>query len=127
MEYETYEVQVYKRGTKFWYQNGKLHRKDGPAVEYVNGTKLWYKNGKCHRDDGPAKECVNGENHWYKNGELHREDGPAITRRNGDKFWALNNVVFSKQVFDMVLAKKKKLCNNKIVEIDGKKYKLQEL
>ena len=24
--------------------NGKLHREDGPAVEYANGSKFWYLN-----------------------------------------------------------------------------------
>ena len=32
----------------------KLHRTDGPAVEYDNGIKLLYINGKLHRLDGPA-------------------------------------------------------------------------
>lgn len=27
-------------------KNGKLHRLDGPAVEYDNGNVLWYINGK---------------------------------------------------------------------------------
>ncbi len=30
-----------------WYDvNKKLHRLDGPAVEYNNGTKFWYYHGK---------------------------------------------------------------------------------
>jgi len=33
-------------GNKRWYKEGKLHRLDGPAVEYANGTKRWYKNGE---------------------------------------------------------------------------------
>ena len=31
-----------KRGNKFWYKNGELHREDGPAIEYANGNKFWY-------------------------------------------------------------------------------------
>ena len=31
---------------KYWNQNGKLHREDGPAVEWVDGSKEWYINGK---------------------------------------------------------------------------------
>ena len=42
----TYEVEVYPDGAKFWYQYGKLHREDGPAVELANGTKYWYLDGK---------------------------------------------------------------------------------
>ena len=29
---------------EFWYQYGKLHREDGPAVIY-HGDKYWYVNG----------------------------------------------------------------------------------
>ena len=28
------------------YNNGELHRTDGPAVEYPNGDKYWWFNGK---------------------------------------------------------------------------------
>ena len=40
-----YTVKVSKAGDKYWYLNGKLHREDGPAVEYVGGDKSWYLNG----------------------------------------------------------------------------------
>ena len=33
------------KGTKEWYRNDKLHREDGPAIEYVDGTKEWWLNG----------------------------------------------------------------------------------
>ena len=36
----------YLLGVKEWRINGKLHREDGPAVEYPDGTKLWYYNDK---------------------------------------------------------------------------------
>jgi len=42
---ETYTVTVGNFGTIRWYQNGKCHRLDGPAVEYANGTKYWYIEG----------------------------------------------------------------------------------
>jgi hypothetical protein len=41
-----YTVKVHTNGDKFWYLNDKLHREDGPAVEYSNGDKSWYLNGK---------------------------------------------------------------------------------
>ena len=40
------EIKVSSDGAKFWYLNGKLHREDGPAVEYSNGDKRWYLNDK---------------------------------------------------------------------------------
>ena len=39
-----YTVKVYPGGN-FWYLNGKLHREDGPAVEWaIDGYKRWYLN-----------------------------------------------------------------------------------
>ena len=41
-----YTVKVRADGTKEWYLNDKLHREDGPAIEYDNGYKAWYLNDK---------------------------------------------------------------------------------
>jgi hypothetical protein len=41
-----YRVQVVADGSKFWYLKDKLHREDGPAIEWANGYKSWYLNGK---------------------------------------------------------------------------------
>ena len=35
---------VYPNGKKYYSVEGKLHRLDGPAVEYANGTKQWFIN-----------------------------------------------------------------------------------
>ena len=43
-------------GNKYWRLDGKLHRTDGPAIEYASGDKHWYLDGKEHRTDGPAME-----------------------------------------------------------------------
>jgi hypothetical protein len=55
-------------GSKFWYLNRKLHREDGPAIEYTNSYKEWWLNGHRHREDGPAVEEINGHKEWYLNG-----------------------------------------------------------
>jgi len=32
--------------SKYWYyKQGKIHREDGPALEYNDGTKHWWLNG----------------------------------------------------------------------------------
>ena len=32
-------------GSKYWYINDKLHREDGPAIEYADGgAKHWFLN-----------------------------------------------------------------------------------
>jgi hypothetical protein len=32
-------------GDLIWYYKGKVHREDGPAIDYPNGYKAWYLNG----------------------------------------------------------------------------------
>jgi hypothetical protein len=82
-----------------WYLNGKRHRVDGPAIEYVNGDKVWYMFGKLHRSPvlgqaiGPAVEYVeDGHKAWYLNGKWHRVDGPAVEYESGHKEWWLNGI-----------------------------------
>ena len=85
-----YKVRVCDSGKKVWHLKGKLHREDGPAVEYADGYKSWYLNDKLHREDGPAVEWASGTKFWFLNGKLHREDGPAEEWASGAKFWHLN-------------------------------------
>ena len=78
-------------GDKRWYnKNDKLHRLDGPAVEFANGTKWWCQNGKLHRLDGPAVEYADGYNWWYQNDKLHRIDDPAVEFADGINAWWKN-------------------------------------
>jgi hypothetical protein len=72
--YIKYEVKVYTNGDKYWYLNGKIHREDGPAIEYASGFKSWWLNNKRHREDGPAIEFSNGEKHWYLKDERLTEE-----------------------------------------------------
>ena len=62
-----YTVEVYDDGSKYWLLNGKLHREDGPAIEYPDGTKVWWLNDKLHREDGPAYEHADGHKEWWIN------------------------------------------------------------
>ena len=73
-----------------------------------------------HRLDGPAIEWANGHKEWWVNGKLHREDGPAIEYANRSKEWWMNGQRLSEQEFN----NRSNPCSGKIVEIDGKKYKL---
>ena len=61
---QEYQVKVYDYRTE-WFQNGKCHRLDGPAIEWVDGSKYWFQNGKYHRLDGPAIEWVDGSKEWF--------------------------------------------------------------
>ncbi len=82
-------------GTKEWWVNGLRHRTDGPACEWANGTKEWWVNGLRHRTDGPAIEWVSGTKQWYVNGQRHRTDGPAREWANGTKDWIVNGQLIS--------------------------------
>ncbi|MDP2696416.1 MAG: hypothetical protein Q8O87_04200 [bacterium] len=116
-----------------WYKNGKLHREDGPAIEWPDGTKQWYINDKLHREDGPAIEYINGTKSWYINGKRHREDGPAIEYSNGNNEWYLSGKSFTEEDFAVrvqsIIGLRKHLSILKLglsTEIDGKKYRLQK-
>ena len=61
---------------------------------------------------------------WYnEQGQRHREDGPAIEWADGAKEWHINDKRLTEAEFNA----RTKSCDGKVVEIDGKKYKLQEV
>jgi hypothetical protein len=100
---KTYTVKIDENGDKYWYFKRKLHREDGPAIEYANGDKFWIINDELHREDGPAVENVDGYKAWYIDGiELTAEQFNSRTKKN------LTPVV-------------------KVVEIDGIKYELKKI
>ena len=90
---------------------------------YANGTKEWWLNGKHHREDGPAVERADGTKAWWLNGQLHREDGPAVERADGTKRWLLNGKYLTEEEH----REQTQGYANKVIEIDGKQYKLVEL
>ena len=123
VDFKEYTVREYANGSIHWFFNGRLHRENGPAVERWGGDKHWYLNGDLHREDGPAMEYADGNKHWYLNGDLHREDGPAIEWVNGRKEWYLNGECMTEEQH----RQQTQTCSGKVVEIDGKKYKLTEV
>jgi hypothetical protein len=121
---QTYKVTVDEDKTTRWYNDkDERHRLDGPALEGGNGDKEWWVNNKLHRLDGPACEYADGDKEWYVDGERHRLDGPAIEYADGDKDWYVNGAEMTKEEFNEYI-KPKPSCEGKVVEIDGKKYKL---
>jgi len=67
----------------------KLHRLDGPAVEWFDGSKEWWVDGKRHRLYGPAIIWHNGTKEWFINGKKHRLDGPAVEYNDGIIEWRI--------------------------------------
>ena len=89
------------------------------------GTVRWHdlKTDKLHRTDGPAVEYVNGNNLWYINDKRHRVDGPAIERADGSKAWYLNDVKHTEEQFNAKMNPSS--CEGKEIEIDGVTYTLK--
>ena len=85
-------VEIDDDGTKRWFFDGKAHRSDGPAVEYLNGDKEWYYHGMLHRSNGPAIEYSNGTKFWFINNFCHRDNGPAIEWNHGAHCWYIQGV-----------------------------------
>jgi hypothetical protein len=108
---KTYQVTVSKDKTE-WKFNGKLHREDGPAVEWVNGDKSWYINGKW----------ANGDKEWFINGKLHREDGPAVELANGNKYWYINDKRMTEEEFNR--RKVKEFSMEELEKVLGYKVKI---
>ena len=94
---------IAKNGAKRWYKNGRLHREDGPAIEYADGTKAWYFYGEMHREGGPAYEGVNGHKEWWSLDKLHRTDGPAVVRPDGSMEWRIGGVELSTEEIEAII------------------------
>ena len=78
---ETYTVKIDNAGKEMWYQNGKLHRKNGPAIIDENGNKFWFQNNKLHREDGPAIVHTNGTKEWWiKDKKLSKKKFIKVTK-----------------------------------------------
>ena len=99
---EKHYVEVNDYGT-YWYAwpgtDRRLHRLDGPAIEYSAGSREWYQNGQRHRLDGPAVENADGGRAWYQNEVLHRLDGPAVEWPDGTKEYWINGTQYTEDAW----------------------------
>jgi hypothetical protein len=96
---QEYTVRVYNDRTE-WYQNGQLHRINGPAIEWANGAKSWWQKDLLHRLDGPAIEWATGDKEWFQNGQLHRLDGPAVELADGYNEWYIEGEELTRDEFN---------------------------
>ena len=51
-------------------KHGKLHRPNGPAIEYVDGYWTWRLHSMTHRYYGPATSKYQ----WYIHGEYVKDE-----------------------------------------------------
>lgn len=125
---ETYIVKVNDDGAEYWYNEaGQLHRTgDKPAYSYPGGCQEYWQNGKCHRVGKPAIVRSCGLNEYYQNDRRHREDGPAVIYSDGTGEYYLNGKFYSQEDWQKAISSMKS-CNGKVVEVDGKQYRLEEV
>lgn len=84
------EMTVSPTGDVEYYEDGVLHRDDGPAVVRVDGKVVYYYRGCKQRDEeyGPTSFHPKGTMKYYFMGDLHRDEGPAVIRADGTvEYW----------------------------------------
>ena len=81
--------------------------------------------------NGTLRVLKDGTRKYWLGRKLHRIDGPACEWANGKKFWYIDGVYCTEQSFKKKIqemnASKNSSYNGKVVKIDSKKYKLQEI
>lgn len=82
-----------------WFnQHNQLHRDGDLPARIVGGVIEYWQNGALHRDNGPAViEKSSPYRVYIKNGKIHRDDGPAVTNRDGTSQYYLNNAAHTKE------------------------------
>ena len=122
---------------EFFNSDGERHNESGPAYRrwHENGQlarEEFYLNNKLHNEHCPAvrRWHENGqlwrEVYWF-NGNPHNESGPAYRRwdENGqlvcEEYW-LDWHILPKAEWEAKV--KPASCDGKVVEIEGRKYKL---
>ena len=119
----TYEVTVTKDSI-VWMLTGRIHREDGPAVEYADGSKYWFRRGARHREDGPAAIYSDGSKEWWVNDYRHRNDGPAVEYTNGTKVWYLDGEELTEAKFNARMNPAKELTVAEIEALLGYSVKV---
>lgn len=73
-----------RKGNTYYYnENNRLHKENGPAIEYSDGDKEWWIKGELHRLDDAAIEYADGSKQWWIN---HRFIGSSYEGFTEDDF-----------------------------------------
>jgi hypothetical protein len=81
----------------YFYEDGVLHNKSGPAVILKDGTLMYYEDGFLHNTKGPAYIRSDGSYACYLNGILCSPEKnplkPTIFIKSRGAFWLQNNAL----------------------------------
>ena len=86
-----------------WYLGRDVCELVGPIVIDANYRKEYWQNGTLHREDGPAVEWKTGRKEWYQHSQRHRENGPAIEWEDGGKSYYFCDVLYSREDYYKLL------------------------
>jgi hypothetical protein len=83
-----------EHGVREWRgPDGKLHRDDGPAIEYQDGAADWFHHGALTKKLYPTgtvvfyRDIADGFEEDERLVVKHRVDGPAVIRWEGLELW----------------------------------------
>lgn len=71
---------------------------------YADGRTRFYNEGKLHREDGPALTYPSGAVVYMQHGKLHNMHGPAIVGHYGECYWFVKGKRLTKEAFDQLTA-----------------------
>lgn len=67
-------------GDIFYFEEGLLHRDNGPSIEFKSGVQWWFQQGKLHRIDGPAILDKKHKEYWINGNRASDEETKNIKR-----------------------------------------------
>ena len=100
---QAYEKQFGKVSFPF-----NVYDSKGNITYYENSNGYWFKNE--YDSNGNKTYSENSSGYWFKN-----------------EYDSKGNITYSENSSGTIKGKKQSPCDGKVVEIDGKKYKLKEL
>ena len=107
-----------------------LYDSNGKLIYYENSKRYWFKQE--YDSNGNRIYYENSKRYWYK--QEYDSNGKLIYFEDLDGYWVKREydangklIYYENSNGEIINNRPKKSCNGKVVEIDGKKYKLKEL
>ena len=107
----------------------EIKDKNGNIIYIENSNGDWYKSE--YDSNGNEIYFGNSTRYWHK--REYDSNGNIIYCENSDGYWSKSeydsngNIIYYKNSDGEIRDNRPKGCEGKVVEIDGKKYKLTEL
>lgn len=107
-----------------------LYDSNGNIIYRENSSRHWSKYE--YNDNGNEIYCEYSSGYWVK--QEFDDNGNCIYHENSDKYWYKkdydsnnNQIYFENSNGKIIDNRPKSSCNGKVIEIEGKKYKLTEV